>query len=134
MHNVLCGEGALKWALSQGFEECNGDQTNDKKKVLTDRSRKEWESWIKEKKNLEGKKSGITPDDNTLEVVKEVEAETNVEEDVEKQVENSLEVDSKVEEEIEKEVERVDDDSHDTVGLICLDGEGRLACGTSTSG
>ena len=35
-----------------------------------------------------------------------------------------------------KEVEEkvVDDAPHDTVGLICLDCDGRLACGTSTSG
>ena len=41
-------------------------------------------------------------------------------------------VERKVEKKVEKEV--VDDDSHDTVGLICLDDKGRLACGTSTSG
>lgn len=95
VHNVLCGDGALKWAVSQGFEECNGNGVDGKKVVLTDKSRKEWKMWMEEKKGCQN-------------------------------------VERKVEKKVEKEV--VDDDSHDTVGLICLDDKGRLACGTSTSG
>ena len=66
----------------------------------------------------------------------------NVERKVEKKVEKEVvhkgviegvkEVVKEEEKEVEKEI--VDDDSHDTVGLICLDDKGRLACGTSTSG
>jgi isoaspartyl peptidase/L-asparaginase-like protein (Ntn-hydrolase superfamily) len=102
VHNVLCGDGALKWAVSQGFEECNGNGVDGKKVVLTEKSKKEWETWMEEKK-IDG----------------------SVEKKVEKKVEEGVK-------EVEKEV--VDDDSHDTVGLICLDDKGRLACGTSTSG
>lgn len=50
---------------------------------------------------------------------------------VKKEVEKEGE--KKAEKKGEKEVV-VDDDPHDTVGLICLDRNGHLACGTSTSG
>lgn len=69
-HNIFVGEGALEWALSQGFERQN---------VLTEQSKHEWEAW-------QATQIDKTPS------------------------------------------------SHDTVGLICLDSEGRLSAGTSTSG
>ncbi len=34
----------------------------------------------------------------------------------------------------QQEGPRVDDDMHDTIGVVCIDREGRLAAGTSTSG
>lgn len=38
-HNVLVGDGALKWALEQGFERCP--------EVLTEKSKQEWLLWKK---------------------------------------------------------------------------------------
>eukprot|EP01035_Chromulina_nebulosa_P028382 gene28382-37462_t len=70
VHNILCGEGALKWALENGFTK--------EKDVLTESSHLEWLNW----------KNGR---DNTIE-------------------------------------------QHDTIGLICMDKDGNLAAGTSTSG
>lgn len=103
----MCGDGALKWALSQGFEECNGNGINGKNRVLSEKSKKEWETWIEEKKEEK--------------IVEKSEVKNVTKEAKEK---NEDEVENKV----------VDDDPHDTVGLICLDSKGRLACGTSTSG
>jgi len=40
-HVILAGEGALNFALSKGFKKEN---------LLTDKSKKEWEKWLKEKK------------------------------------------------------------------------------------
>lgn len=40
-HVMIVGEGALQFALAQGFE---------KKDLLTDASRKDWENWLKESK------------------------------------------------------------------------------------
>lgn len=39
-HNMICGSGALEFALSQGFVEEN---------LLTEGSRKAWQEWLKEK-------------------------------------------------------------------------------------
>jgi N4-(beta-N-acetylglucosaminyl)-L-asparaginase len=72
VHNVLVGDGALKWALEHGFELSDD--------VLTHVMKAEWNAW-------KSSSEAITRDD-----------------------------------------------SHDTVCLICLDGFGRLAVGTSTSG
>ncbi len=72
-HNVLTGQGALKWALENQFHSEN---------ILLPHVKAEWEQW---------------------------KAETN------KSPSNL-------------------DESHDTVGLICIDRHGRLAAGTSTSG
>lgn len=69
-HNILVGEGALEWAVKQGFKKEN---------TLTDQSKAEYETWK------------ATQKDNSP-------------------------------------------SSHDTVGMICLDRQGRLAAGTSTSG
>ena len=83
--------------------------------VLTEKSKREWEAWIEEKKEKERKiekkiivKNGEIKDDA---IEKKISRESN---------------------EVEKKV--VDDSPHDTVGLICMDSQGRLACGTSTSG
>lgn len=108
---MLCGDGALKWAVSQGFEECNGNGVNGRKIVLTEKSKNEWETWMEEKKIGQ-----------------------NVLKKVEKKGEEEGEKNGEKEGEEEGEKEVLDDDSHDTVGLICLDDKGRLACGTSTSG
>lgn len=83
VHNVLVGEGALKWALENGFES---DST-----ILTDPIRNEWLTWIRQKKWLESQQSKER---------NEVKAE----------------------------------DSHDTIGIICLDTQGNICVGTSTSG
>jgi len=69
-HNILVGEGALEWAVKQGFRKEN---------ALTEDSKAEFETW----KATQTDKSPS---------------------------------------------------SHDTVGMICLDRQGRLAAGTSTSG
>jgi isoaspartyl peptidase/L-asparaginase-like protein (Ntn-hydrolase superfamily) len=119
----LCGDGALKWAVSQGFEECNGNGVNGKKVVLTEKSRKEWETWMEEKK-VDG-----SVDKKVEKKVEKENVNKGTKEGVKKGV-NAVEIEGV--KEVEKEV--VDDDSHDTVGLICLDDKGRLACGTSTSG
>ena len=83
--------------------------------VLTEKSKREWEAWIEEKQEKERKieekiieKNGEIKDDA---IEKKISRESN---------------------EVEKKV--VDDSPHDTVGLICMDSQGRLACGTSTSG
>ena len=106
----------MKWALSQGFEECNGNGINGKKRVLSEKSKKEWETWIEEKKR---------------EKVAEERDAKNVKKEVEVEVKN--ENGNNYEDEVKKD-KVVDDDPHDTVGLICLDSKGKLACGTSTSG
>jgi len=70
IHNILVGEGAKKWALSNGFKP--------DKSVLTPEMHKAWlDRQVKLQKDIKG---------------------------------------------------------HDTIGLICLDSNGVLACGTSTSG
>lgn len=69
-HNIIVAEGALEWALSQGFR---------REETLTDSSRAEWREWR----------------DTQLDKTPS---------------------------------------SHDTVGLICLDKNGHLSAGTSTSG
>lgn len=70
VHNVLVGEGALKWALNHGFVADDS--------VLTEQSHREWKEWLNRRDDTES--------------------------------------------------------SHDTIGFICLDEEGCLAAGTSTSG
>ena len=123
VHNILCGDGALKWAASQGFEECNGNGIDGKKIVLTEKSKKEWETWMEEKKG------GQNVYKKVEKKVEKDKVKKGVTEGVKEGV-NAVEIEGV--KEVEKEV--VDDDSHDTVGLICLDDKGRLACGTSTSG
>ena len=108
----------MKWALSQGFEECNGNGINGKKRVLSEKSKKEWETWIEEKKGEKVVKKIGVKNVEKVKVNKEVEAKEKTENNYEDEVEEKV----------------VDDDPHDTVGLICLDSKGRLACGTSTSG
>ena len=76
VHNVIVGDGALQWAVSNGFEEDSG--------VLTEQSKLEWQAWRRHN------------DEEKLEASKGA--------------------------------------SHDTIGLICLDKNGRLCAGTSTSG
>ena len=71
-HNILTGDGALAWALQQGFQAGN---------ILTDSVKQEYLAWKQEQ-----------------------DAKTSTEE------------------------------SHDTIGMICLDEHGHLAAGTSTSG
>ena len=88
VHNVLVGEGALKWALSQGFEISA--------EVLTKAMKDEWHKWKIE---------------NIIEQCKNSNSNINVENKV---------FDS--------------DDQHDTIGIICLDSDGKLCAGTSTSG
>ena len=122
VHNVLCGNGALKWAISEGFEVCDGNGKNNRKRVLTEKSQKEWELWMDEKKEKKEKEEAI------LTIERDEQGGANrVKKEVEKEGEKVAEKEG------EKKVV-VDDDPHDTVGLICLDRNGHLACGTSTSG
>lgn len=74
VHNIICGDGALKWAIDNGFIP--------DEKVLTPASEREWIAWKYE--------NGKQLSDN--------------------------------------------EDTHDTIGLICLDKDGHLCAGTSTSG
>ena len=74
VHNVICGDGAMKWAIDNGFPL--------DEKVLTIDSEREWLAWKYEN---------------------------------EKHISDS-------------------EDMHDTIGLICLDKDGNLCAGTSTSG
>ena len=76
IHNVLVGDGALKWALHNGFERDPSVLTKEMK-----------EAWLK-------RQEAIVSSDNTPKPI----------------------------------------DGHDTIGLICLDANGHLSCGTSTSG
>ena len=85
-HNVLCGEGALKWAKLQGFVA----KTN----IIKEEYSKEYEQWkYQSPSNLEVNKSQETKNDSIN-----------------------------------------NEESHDTIGLICLDTNGNLCVGTSTSG
>jgi N4-(beta-N-acetylglucosaminyl)-L-asparaginase len=96
VHNVLAGEGALQFAVSQGFHKCSRDVIDEDGSegdgVLTEKSRLEWQLWKDEQNKEKNLSKG----------------------------ENASVFD--------------DEESHDTVGLICLDTEGYLCCGTSTSG
>jgi isoaspartyl peptidase/L-asparaginase-like protein (Ntn-hydrolase superfamily) len=90
---------------------------------LTEKSKKEWERWMEEKKG------GQNVDKKVENKVEKEGVNKGAKEGAKKGV-DAIEIEGI--KEVEKEV--VDDDSHDTVGLICLDDKGRLACGTSTSG
>ena len=83
--------------------------------MLTEKSKKEWEDWMKEKKQKERN-----------------EKEEGIKMKEESKCDNIEKKNSSASDEVEKKV--VDDSPHDTVGLICMDSQGRLACGTSTSG
>jgi len=74
VHNIICGDGAMKWAIDNGF--------SFDEKVLTIDSKREWMAW---------------------------------------KYENERHINDK-------------EDMHDTIGLICLDKNGKLCAGTSTSG
>ena len=105
---------------------CDGNGKNNRKRVLTEKSQKEWELWMDEKKEREKEE-----EEETISKIESANEGQNGIKKVKKEVENDIK--KVVEKEVEKEVV-LDDDPHDTVGLICLDNKGHLACGTSTSG
>ncbi|CAM9106655.1 unnamed protein product [Discosporangium mesarthrocarpum] len=80
-HSVLAGEGASKFAISQGLQE---------EETLTESSRQEYEEWRRRKE--------AQHQDQCTASAEELRT------------------------------------SHDTVGMICLDEQGNLVAGTSTSG
>ena len=113
---------------------CDGNGKNGRKRVLTEKSQKEWELWMDEKKEKEKE------EEKDEEMITKIDYQSDsyghvgikkIEKEVQKEVEKNVKKEGEREE--EKEVV-VDDDPHDTVGLICLDNKGHLACGTSTSG
>lgn len=104
VHNVLVGEGALKWALENGFVE-------DKEGVLTESLYTEWAAWMKEKERKLQKlslNSGVS--------------RSSV----------SSSGDSSANASSSSNTNSNNPDSHDTVGVICLDKQSHA--GTSTSG
>ncbi|HMN07044.1 MAG TPA: N(4)-(beta-N-acetylglucosaminyl)-L-asparaginase [Flavobacteriales bacterium] len=61
-HVMLAGEGALQFALEQGFEKID---------LLTEKSRREWEEWLrsseyKQVPNIENMPPGNAPDHDTI--------------------------------------------------------------------
>jgi N4-(beta-N-acetylglucosaminyl)-L-asparaginase len=95
-HNVLVGEGALAFALSQGLK-CE--------ESLSPEARRQYEEW----------KQQQTKQRRKFEEWKEEQEGTSAREGASSEQERGQ-------------------DTHDTVGLLCLDQNGRISAATSTSG
>eukprot|EP01041_Mallomonas_annulata_P005864 gene5864-11840_t len=84
VHNILSGDGALSWALANGFTR--------EPHIMNEASIMEWDKW----------KATNSASPTTDELI--------------------------------SSTSRHSDESHDTIGMICLDKNGHLCAGTSTSG
>ncbi|CAM9484473.1 unnamed protein product [Phaeothamnion confervicola] len=116
-HNVLAGDGAAAFALAQGMNSAE---------TLTEAARDEYEWWRREASS-KADAEAIAADATTL-------AATSGPRDDATMTKPNLAATAVAE--VAGKAPTVTDaaESHDTIGLICMDVRGNLAAGTSTSG
>ena len=135
-HNMIVGDGAFKFALSQGLHELD---------PLTEESKLEWDKWKKEQNNadaLSNLKQNFKRKENKSEFRKSkpsfnygINEYDNYNYDIIKEdYQNTKEEKEEFSSKYHNKKKNRDPDEHDTIGLICRDSEGNLAVGTSTSG
>lgn len=107
-HTMLAGELATQFAVEMGFKE---------ETLSTDSSIQKWKDW-KTKKCQPNYRSNVTPDPTKncgpyTPIIPHQASTANVEDD------SPL---------------KITETNHDTIGMICMNRDGRIAAGTSTNG
>eukprot|EP00607_Mallomonas_marina_P008118 CAMPEP_0182424116 /NCGR_PEP_ID=MMETSP1167-20130531/10241_1 /TAXON_ID=2988 /ORGANISM="Mallomonas Sp, Strain CCMP3275" /LENGTH=402 /DNA_ID=CAMNT_0024603665 /DNA_START=58 /DNA_END=1266 /DNA_ORIENTATION=+ len=112
IHNVLSGDGALKYALENGFTFTPY--------IMNDATKKEWKKF-----------QSVQTATNSLSPLQTSSTNSNFE-----VVSTLVITDQHTEAAVEAEAVEAEavEDSHDTIGVVCMDDEGALCVGTSTSG